>query len=57
MDKVGNALEISMHNATEEFGFAPRDIYNGFLGRRTETPLCWRTSVIPSCEALSEHSV
>ena len=27
--KVDSALEILVHNATEEFGFAPRDVYNG----------------------------
>ena len=39
VDEVDNALEISVdnalgilvHNATEEFGFAPRDVYNGVL--------------------------
>ena len=29
--KVDSALEILVHNATEEFGFAPRDVYNGVL--------------------------
>jgi len=29
MDNVDNALKILVHNATEEFGFAPRDVYNG----------------------------
>jgi hypothetical protein len=27
--EVENAFKILMHNATEEFGFAPRDVYNG----------------------------
>ena len=26
---VDNALKILVHNATEEFGFAPRDVYDG----------------------------
>jgi hypothetical protein len=29
--KVDNALKILVANATEEFGFAPRDVYNGVL--------------------------
>ena len=29
MGKVGNALKILVHNATEEFGFIPRDVYDG----------------------------
>jgi len=29
VDKVDNALEILVRNATEEFGFIPRDVYNG----------------------------
>jgi hypothetical protein len=29
---VDNALEILVHNVTEEFGFAPRDVYSGLLG-------------------------
>jgi len=29
IDNVDNALKILVHNATEEFGFAPRDVYNG----------------------------
>jgi hypothetical protein len=29
VDKVGNALELLVHNATEESGFAPRDVYYG----------------------------
>ena len=29
MDNVDNAFKILVHNATEEFGFAPRDVYNG----------------------------
>jgi hypothetical protein len=29
---VDNALEILVRNVTEEFGFAPRDVYNGLLG-------------------------
>ena len=28
---VDNALKILVRNATEEFGFAPRDVYNGVL--------------------------
>ena len=28
---VDNALKILVQNATEEFGFAPRDVYNGVL--------------------------
>jgi hypothetical protein len=28
---VDNALEISVHNATEEFDSAPHDVYNGIL--------------------------
>ena len=27
MDRVDKALEVLVHNATEEFGFAPRDVY------------------------------
>jgi len=27
--KVENALKILVHNATEEFGFSPRDVYDG----------------------------
>ena len=30
-DQVRNALKILVRNATEEFGFAPRDVYNGVL--------------------------
>ena len=29
--KVDNALEILVRNATEEFGFAPSDVYSGFF--------------------------
>jgi hypothetical protein len=29
--KVDNALKILIHNATEEFGFVPCDVYNGVL--------------------------
>ena len=35
VDEVGNALRILVHNATEEFGFAPRDVYNGVLNLPT----------------------
>ena len=31
VDEVDNALTILVRNATEEFGFAPRDVYNGVL--------------------------
>jgi hypothetical protein len=31
VNKVNNALKILMANATEEFGFAPRDVYHGVL--------------------------
>ena len=31
VDEVDNALKILVRNATEEFGFAPRDVYNGVL--------------------------
>ena len=30
-DKVNNALKILVHNAIEEFGVAPRDVYNGIF--------------------------
>ena len=30
-DKVDNTIKTFMHNATEEFGFAPRDVYNGIF--------------------------
>ena len=29
MVNVDDALKILVHNATEEFGFAPRDVYDG----------------------------
>ena len=29
--KVDDALKILVHNATEVFGFAPRDVYNGII--------------------------
>ena len=28
---VDNALKFLVHNATQEFGFAPRDVYHGVL--------------------------
>jgi len=31
MDNVDNALKILVHNAAEEFGFIPRDVYDGVL--------------------------
>ena len=31
VDKVDMALEVLMHNITEEFGFAPRDVYNSIF--------------------------
>jgi hypothetical protein len=31
VDNVRNAFEILVRNATKEFGFAPRDVYNGVL--------------------------
>ena len=31
VDEVDNALKTLMRNATEEFGFAPRDVYDGVL--------------------------
>ena len=31
VDEVDNALKILVRNATEEFGFAPRDVYDGVL--------------------------
>jgi len=31
MGKVDNALKTLVYNATEEFGFSPRDVYNGVL--------------------------
>ena len=31
MDKVDNALKILVRNAVEEFGFIPRDVYDGVL--------------------------
>ena len=31
VDPAENALKILMANATEEFGFAPRDVYNGIV--------------------------
>jgi len=38
VDKVQSALEILVHNATEEFGFIPRDVYKGVL-RLPETKM------------------
>ena len=32
---VDNALEVLVHNATEEFGFAPRDVYRGIFDPHT----------------------
>ena len=32
MDDMENALKILVCNAVEEFGFIPRDVYNGILG-------------------------
>ena len=31
MDNVEDVLEILVHNATEEFGFIPRDVYDGIF--------------------------
>ena len=34
MDNVDNALKILVHNAIEEFGFVPRDVYSSVLRAR-----------------------
>ena len=35
VDTVDNALEILVHNAIEEFGLAPRDVYSGLFEPRS----------------------
>ena len=40
MDNVKDALEILVHNVTEEFSFIPRDVYDGiFMSQDTESRL------------------
>ena len=49
--QVDESIEILFQNAIQEFGFAPRDVYDGifnlFRSGRT-TPLPWSNSLIPS---------
>ena len=50
---VDNALEILVDNAIEEFGFAPRDVYDGvfnFIIQGFSTLMQWKPSTIPSCK-------
>ena len=50
---MDNALEILVHNAIEEFGFAPRDVYDGvfnFIIQGFSTLMQWKPSTIPSCK-------
>lgn len=57
---VDNALKILVHNATEEFGFAPRDVYDGVFQlyeTRDKHSLRWRSSTMPNCKRPSDRSL